>query len=915
MPFHGRKKELHLLGTRLEAARSGVSGAVAVIGEAGIGKSRLLSELRSRAHGFQVLHTRGHDSESDLAFAALTDLLRPVVDRIAELPPLQRAALGGALAFEPASAGDRFRTSAAFFGLLGVLSENGPVLVVVDDAQSLDAASREALLFAARRLDAEGILIAFAGRAAEPFAAYAEISPMVLTGLDEPSATAMVNEHAGVAVAPSVAQQLQQATAGNPLALAELARSLTRHQLLGFFPLPSPLPTPRQLDAQLLARVRALPTTTQRALLALAVADGVDEPALQRVLRLLDLTAEAFLPAEAAAVVRFEEGHPVFAHPLLAAAVVHHAAPDDLRRMHQRFAEDANDLSRERRALHLARSSIGRDDKIAAVLTAAAADARNRSAYASAGQTLALAANFAVDRDERVRALLGAATDLQIAGRLDQAADLCAQAERAADDVVVRARVRRRWAAVEMFRSGPRANATMLRTDIHQLASRDRPLAVAMLADAATSLMMSGDTGEAIVVARQAVELSGEPHSDDTQLAEVVDAVARLLTNDPSGAPSLTRKIPFLANVSDPERLGTIVVLGALPLIWIDEHRAASALLEPMRAMARAVAPSFLPLVLPAIAQIDVLNGRLASALAAVTEAISLAQTFEVDSALSFGLSTLCGVEALLGRADGHAHAAEAMSVIDAVGNDSLRPFVRRSLGLLALGQGDHDDAAQTLMMLAADVASLRLGDPGVVPWKPDAIEALTLAGRRDEAITLLSSLDREVEATGRLSGRAGAARGRGIVCDDDGFATHFDEALAIYTALGYRIESARTHLCYGRRLRETNRYSDAQHQLRAALAIFEAAGAEPWIHRVRDELRQSGNPVLEPLPTTLAALTSKELQIALAVAKGLTNREVAATHFLSTRTVDTHLTRVYRKLGVRSRTELAVLLARHASQ
>jgi DNA-binding CsgD family transcriptional regulator len=348
--------------------------------------------------------------------------------------------------------------------------------------------------------------------------------------------------------------------------------------------------------------------------------------------------------------------------------------------------------------------------------------------------------------------------------------------------------------------------------------------------------------------------------------------------------------------------------------IWLEEHDKARTVFTRVTETARARSvPSLLPYTLTGLAELDFRTGAWARAYANAAEAVALARETEQPTALAFALATLARVEAGQGREDDcRAHVTEARDLAEpGVGAASV--FAVAALGLLELGLGRSDEALPPLEHVASEARIHELAEPTVFESAPDLVEAYARAGRRDEAARTLAGLEVQAEASASSWALAAAARCRGLLAADDAFEADFARALELEEAIGSPFERGRTQLCLGERLRRARRRKDARESLRAALEQFERLGAAPWAERARAELRASGETLRRRDAEAPEELTPQELQVALLVAKGATNREAGAALFLSPKTVEAHLGRVYRKLGLRSRTELAVRLAHEA--
>jgi DNA-binding CsgD family transcriptional regulator len=354
---------------------------------------------------------------------------------------------------------------------------------------------------------------------------------------------------------------------------------------------------------------------------------------------------------------------------------------------------------------------------------------------------------------------------------------------------------------------------------------------------------------------------------------------------------------------------------GGQVLIWLEEYAKARDVLVRLIEAARAKsAPTYLPYTLTGLAELEFRNGAWPTAQANVSEAVRLAEETAQPAALGFALATLARIEAAQGREDdcrGHVRRASELA---AIGVRAIQTFADSACGLLELGLGRCEEAVARLEPIAQATLESGLAEPAVIQWAPDLIEAYVRCGRTGEARAAVTRFEQEARASGGHWALAAAARCKGLLADADVFERDFAEALSLHGQTPMPFERARTQLCFGERLRRSRRRTEGRVQLRASLEGFERLGAASWIERARSELRASGESLRRRSSTGREELTPQELQVAQFVARGDTNREVGAALFLSPKTVESHLSHIYRKLGVRSRTELAALLAGEAA-
>ncbi|WP_406314018.1 LuxR C-terminal-related transcriptional regulator [Streptosporangium sp. NBC_01639] len=883
--LYGRSTEQAEIEVLVTAALEGRSGVLVVRGEAGIGKTALLDWAAGTAagHGLRVVRVTGVEQEADLAFGGLTQLLWPLQDRLDALPGPQAAALKTVLGAESAGGRDRFLTGLAVLTLLADLAEDVPVLCLVDDAQWLDQASAEPLLFAARRLAAEGVAMVFATRE-DGFAApgLGELRPSRLDGRDS---ARLLAEHQ---VAPVRREKIIAESAGNPLALIEFAAGQRGQSAEPLFP---------QVADRVLASFRVqigrLPERT-RLMMLMAAAEGRGDLALVlRAAHLMGTGLADLEEAERAGLIQVTESAVVFRHPLIATAAYQGTVSSRRVAVHRALVEVAEDP--DCRAHHLPAATMEPDAGVASELAAAAERAGARTAYTAAARLYEQAARLAVTGQDQVGWLARAAAAALSGGRPDQAAELAERAEDIAgpsaggsarsgpppegehhDAVAELTSVR----AAAMFELGEEEKAVRLLLD---RADRAAPRqGGAMLRTGATYAWFAGDEAAVSAAARKLAAL-GEPD----QMAE---GLAHLMRADYArGLPLLT---DFLARTPDTERaLFTGMIIGN------DATTMALAAAEVARCREQGLIGA-LPQVLQILAQTQVWAGLHREAEAAVAEAAGIA----CDSGLQQRIAWLNGVPARIAAIEGDESrcrrlVGEAPGAYQATG-DAI-------LSLLELSMGDHESA---LDRLEAAWSGPGRNAAVLLSSAPDQIEAAVRLAQPHRAEQPLRRLRAWAQASAQPWVQAVALRCQALTSDDE---TSFQAALTLHEQSGRPFEHARTQLLYGEWLRRARRPGDAGAPLHAALETFTRLDAAPWITRARSELHASGETprTAHPSPTAPAApLTPRELHVVRLAAAGRSSREIAAQLFLSPRTVEYHLYKAYPKLGVTSRRELSRL-------
>jgi ATP/maltotriose-dependent transcriptional regulator MalT len=904
----GRDAELAQFEALLRAAAAGRSAVRVLRGEAGVGKTTLLNELSERAGRFTVLRAQGVEAEAELPFAGLASLLSPIVRFLGAIRGPQAKALEAALGLGPPSAGDPFTISAGTLSLLAAAAERAPVLAIVDDVHWIDASSAQALVFAGRRLVAEGVVLIFAAREDVPAVIDSARFPEAhLGGLDHNAARELLSR-VGTELSEDVAERIVETSGGNPLALIEIPRLLDTGQRIGAEPLPDPLPVGRALEATYRARAGALSEEARRALLV-AAADGTGAVAVvTAALRALGSTPAALEEAEATGLIAVN-GDIRFRHPLIRSALYHAAGASDRRAAHRAVAASiAGDPMR--RAAHLAQGTAAPDEQIAAAIEAAAREARSRHAPSAAARAWEESARLTPDPAGRVRRLVAAAEAYQLSGRLDRADAILDEAARVATDPSVLSKIRLLRGRVELFRGAPHQAHALLVEQARRIAGEEPGQAAVLFVEASMAAMPAGEANLAFEAARRALELARKTGGPEQVPATLAYANALVIVG---GAAEASRYIERVARLESLDPMADVMLLQAEVGIRsaLCQFEEARALGERIVATARAAsAPGMLPFPLSALADIDYRTGRWAIARAEAEESYVLASETGQPNFVTYARIVLARVEAAMGLDEGcRAHVREAIAIAERLGTDAIAFYADAVLGLLALGLGRFEDAVLHSERATRTLRERGGREPAFLMSAPDLVEAHERLGRREEAQAALEALEEETEAAGGIWGRAAVARVRGLLAPDDKFESPFKAALALYRDVTLPFDEARTELCLGERRRRAGRRADARAPLRKAISTFDRLGAQPWAERARLELRASGE-TLRRAPEAAEKLTPQELQVAVVVSRGATNREAAAELFLSPKTIDFHLSRIYRKLGIRSRTQLVSALA-----
>ena len=904
----GREHERGLVDELLERARSGRSDALVVRGEAGIGKTALLEYAVEQAEGMTVARALGVESEAELQFSGLLELLRPFLVHLPQIPSQQAGALRSALGLCRPEAHDRFTIGAATLSLLAAAAESTPLLVVVDDAQWLDCATRDALLFATRRLVADSVAILFAvreneGRAFDP----PGVERLELGGLTIDEAVGLLACCDGQAVTPEVAERLWEATQGNPLALLEVQSLLTGEQLLGREPLPDPVPAGATLERAFAVRAERLPEASQRALLVASVSLSADLAPVAEALAALGLDGAALEAAEDAGLIAIADGRIEFRHPLVRSALFHGAAPSERRDAHRALAGAMRDRSDpERWAWHLAWAALGADEEAAEALELAARQATSRSSYAAAAAAMERAAHLTADEERRLPRLYAAADAALHAGNAEDAEALLADPLRADGEPRLKAEALRLQGRIEYLAGRPKRAGDLLIEASILLEDVDRRLAVEICTEACSARLGVGDAPGMLAAAERAHALAADSEDDEIRrrVSLTLGWVLCYVGRSTEGTPMLERAVESVEDFGAQLDSLSLLRIG-VALEWLERSNDAFAYASRDVDRAREQgAVGLLPYLLYQQAWHANRAGLLGEAYAAASEALALAREMDLWLPRVQAMLILVAITAKRGaERECRGYAEELEAPLEEAGLHGYRVWLRQSLGLLELALGNLDEAERELEVAAHGLDELGIHSRVIIP-RAELVEVYARAGRSEEAESALAAMGTSLECQSPV-GLAGGARGRGLLAADDRFEEFFAEAFVEHERSDDRWALARTRLCFGERLRRAARRVDAREQLRLALQAFEDMGADAWAERARAELRATGEKLRRRQSWEAEELTPQELQIALHVARGMTNRQVGAALFLSHKTIEFHLGRIYRKLDMRARAEL----------
>ncbi len=879
-----------------------------VLADAGSGKTALVTEAADGAAAdMGVLRTQGIESEAPLAFAALQRLLRPLMPLAAELPVPQAAALRIAFGLETdESGGDRYLVFLAALSLLAEAAETQPQVVVVDDAHWLDDASAAALLFVARRLEAERVAILFAARETDARTLdFGDLPVLPLSGLDLEAVTGLLRERANSDVSPEVAAQLLASTGGNPLALVEMPQVLSSDQLAGRTSLPARLPVTGTIERVFLDRARRLSAGAQQLLLVAAADDSMEVATVERAAADLGVEPAALAEAELSGLVRIAGGTVEMRHPLVRSAMYAAADRSERRRVHAALA-DALPLpgDADRRAWHRAAAIDQPDAEVVADLEVAATRAAQRGGHEAAAAAWERAAELSADTDGRARRRYAAALAAWLAGQPGQSLRLADAARATAADPLLLADVTKLRACIEWNIGLVPVSHRMLLEAARDVAGHDADRAREMAMIAAALAAFDGDSGVAIEPATFAtIPTDGTPRQ--RCYAELTLGLRAVVAGDWTAASTLLARafatgVPL--DLDDQELLPNLAIAALHVGDTLSSEDYQERLLTTARSSGAVVTVLY---ALTRLAFSDVPHGHWSTAAARQEEALRLGESTGQTVLAAMPLATLLLLSALRGD-DAYERRLEdlerclddqPLGVLDVI----LRDVTKWAKGVHAAPA--WPTAFHHLAQISHPIIQRSAG--------LDRIETAVYADQPDTARLWTEDLETFAAATGQSWAAAMAAHGRAVLAvgrDEDEAGSWFERALALHVDSVRPFERARTELAYGEYLRRRRRRVDARGHLRTALETFEDLKAGPWADRASQELRASGETVRKRDQGNEVELTPTELQVAQLVQQGLSNREVAAQLFVSPRTVDFHLRNVFAKTGITSRGALTRL-------
>jgi DNA-binding CsgD family transcriptional regulator len=897
----GRDLERAAIAAVIDAARSGRGSSLVVHGVAGAGKSTLLAETVRSAEGMRVLRTSGVQSESPLAFAALQRLLRPLFDRLDQLPEPQQEALSAALGVA-AGEGERFLVYLGTLTLLSEAATDAPVLVVVDDAHWLDDASAAALLFSARRLQDERVAVVFAARDEDVRRFDApDLLAVTVGGMSGADAAALVAAHVGSEVDEGVLGELVAATGGLPLALVEVAGLLSADQLAGRAPLPNPLPLTGGVERAFLDRYRRLSESAQRFLLVAAADDTARLSVVIDAAASLDADEAALDEVERAGLLRATADTITIYHPLVRSAIYGAATTAQRRAAHRALAGAlAGDL--DRNAWHLAAAADRPDTNVVAALDGVATRAAARGGHEAAAAAWARAAELTAAAEDRGRRLYQAASSAWLGAHPARATALAQSAATDVTDPMLRAQLLTLQAQIAWNTRSLNEGYDLVLQAAENAAVADESMAHQLVMLASALAAFGGRSSRVVDLAK----LVREPGPDAAPRAraawELLRGFSATASQDWAGA---ARSFETAFSVLEDDPVDDHVIqpnLGVAAMVVDDDARGLRLHEEQLAAARRTGALTMVEHALTRGAHFKIATGAWTQAANAATESISLLAGTGQPGLTALPTAQLALIAALRGNGDAEQHLTDVATLRE-----------RHSLGITDSLVADAAHWASALREPGQPAIALHHLKQMASPWfrrmaAVDRLETAVHASRADLARTWLEELEEFAIASRSPAANGVVEHGRALLADGADAAGHYERSLAAHARSLRLPDRARTELAYGEHLRRARRRVDAREHLRAALALFEQMGARAWSERAAQELRASGESARRRDVSTATELTAQERNVTALVRQGLSTKDVAAQLFVSPRTVDFHLRNVFTKLGVTSRAELAAL-------
>jgi DNA-binding CsgD family transcriptional regulator len=905
--LQGRAQECETLDGLLDGVRAHRSQALVLHGEAGIGKTTLLDYVEAHASGCYVTRATGIESEMELSFAGLHQLCAPMLDRLEHLPAPQHEALDIAFGISSGNTPDRFRVSVAALGLLSSFAEKQPLVCLVDDAHWLDRASAQVLGFVARRLFADPVALVFVGREPSEMPELAGLATLDVRGLSAPDARALFDSAIPWRVDERVKDRIVAESRGNPLALQEISRAGALERLAGGYGATAAGPVASRIAKSFQQQALALPNDTCRLLRTAAAEPLGDLVLLWRAADHLGIPADAAGPAEAAGLIELRGGRVYFRHPLIRAALQTVGTAAERREIHAALAEATDPaVDPDRRAWHRALAALAPNEELALELEESAARAQARGGLAAAAAFLERAALATPGAAQRMVRLLSAAETRFEAGMPDSAHELIVRAAGGPLDELQRARMDRLRAQIVFARERGSDAPRLLLDAAKRLDPLDAGLARDTYLEAIGAAIFAGRLGALGERDVANAALAAPPAPKPPRLTDLLlEGVTTRFTRGYASSIDLLRQAlsafrrQAVGGEGPPTWLWTACPVAPEPLaadLWDDEtwHELAE---SAVRIARDAGALAVLPIALSYRAGVHVHAGEFAAASALLEEADAITMATG-NAPLRYGVLALAAW-----RGD----EGPAVSVIAQCRRDATKRGDGRALGLIGYatavlnnGLGRYEAA------LAGAQEACAHEDLGFYGWSlVELIEAASRIGAYENANAALQELEARARAAGTNWGLGMLYRSKALLSDGEAADALYRESIERLERCRIVVHSARAHLIYGEWLRRENRRVDARAQLRTAFAVLSDIGADAFAERARRELLATGETLRKRRSDSANTLTAQEAQVARLAAEGRTNPEIAARLFISPRTAEYHLHKVFGKLGVSSRREL----------
>jgi DNA-binding CsgD family transcriptional regulator len=901
-PLRGREDLVDELVDVARRASGGHGSACTLVGESGVGKTSVVDEVVRRLVaspiGFDVVRMRGLEAEVEMSWSGLAGLLERYLDRVDALAPARGAAINGALALTGRGAPvEPFAVAVATLDILTEAAEAAPIVVVVDDLPWIDLPSRLVLAYVAERVDNERVaMIAVRRHSADPSTDLGRA--VEIGGLPRDVAEQLLID-AGVS-SPEVRRRLLAAGGGNPLVLVEAANLLEPAERAGRAVLPDPLPIGHSGQRMAELVLERLDPELRNALVVVAADPDGDLARITAALEALGAGTSALDESSTAGVVVVDDGRVSFRHPLIRAATYHGASRAIQRAAHRALASTLPERS-PARAWHLARATLGPDAEVADALDVAATMTAHIGAPALAARTWETASRLSPDAGDRARRLRLAASAEFDAGMTREAGELLARAEAVVmdgvGDTIERTRRLRLRCRLPLAAGGVSRPALLLREAAREVEPRDVDLAADLLLDALARYIDEGSIGDIASTINDAVALRGRVDDDRACRIDIVEGALLLVQGEPRGEALLDRYKEIGGPGRPAEDARFLVGVVAPTLGFLRRSSASDELLDTLEADLRSRGAIRL-LIDVLAAQAIAGHGRaFPVAMAAGLEAIGLAESLGLPELATLAASAISLAAAVIGD---RSRCEQAAEVLANVPDPERRTFGAIGLAWLALNEGRLDDS---LAIYDEIVATSPIG-AGVIRWETEWVEALAKSGRRGEGGRVLRQL---VDGGWPVAlAPAEYLRAKGFVSDDEPSAyRHFERSVQQAIVGGNPFAEGRARLAWGEQLRRVRRRADARGHLDRAHELFVAVGATAYADRAAAEARAAGGQSSDEV-VAHRLLTPHELQIARLVVGGASTRDVAAKLFISPRTIEAHLSTIFRKLGVRNRRELS---------